>query len=179
MYEWIPRRTNERAQRAILLLFLAAALLFAVPYLIAGLPFRWVLQLFAIGMLTAAIFLVTRYVSKIFIYRVILCEDGTQDLTVTEANSGARGQITVCRVGLSNILSCRVLDEQKDARAREALSALKKKRRKIFDYCADLHPAQCILLSVREGGEELWLLLSYSPELVAALGGERTDTDHE
>ena len=172
MYEWIPNRTNKRAQNAILILFLAAALLFAIPLLVPTLPYRWVVQLLAIGVMTAAIFLVTRYVSKLFIYRIVACEDGTADLTVTEAKSGGRGQITVCRVGISRILSCHVLDESTDSHARDRISALKKQRKKLFDYCIDLHPTKSILLSVREGGEELWLLLSYSAELLERLGGE-------
>lgn len=172
MYEWIPSRTNKRAQNAILVLFLGAALLFFIPSLIPTIPFRWAVQLLAIGVMTAAIFLVTRYVSKIFIYRLVECEDGTVDLTVTEAKSGGRGQITVCRVGVSRILSCCVLDESSDAHARDRISELKKQKKKLFDYCIDLHPTKCILILVREGGEELCLLLSYSDELLARLGGE-------
>ena len=169
MYEWIPPRTNKRAQSAILVLFLGAAALLFLSVLFPNLPYRWAVQLLAIGLLTAAIFLVTRYVSKIFIYRIIDVGNGSSDLTVTEAKAGAKGQITVCRVGLANIRSCRVIDETVDSGARAAISEIKKQRKKLFDYCVDLHPAQSILLTVEEGGEDLVLCLSYSPELVARL----------
>ena len=173
MYEWIPKRTNNRVQNAIVLLFIGAAVALFFPMLIRTNAYRWVFQFLAIGFLTAVIFLVTRYLTKIFIYCIHERADGQEDMTVTEAKQNGKGQITVCRVGLSGIRFCRVLDEQKDPRAREILSSLKKRKKKLFDYCVDIHPAQCILLAVNEGGEELWIVLSYSPELLARLGGER------
>lgn len=173
MYEWIPKRTNKRVQNAILLLLIGAAVVLLFPMLLKTDAYRWIFQLLSIVCLTAVIFLITRYHSKIFIYCIRERDDETEDLTVTEAKPNGKGQITVCRVGVGRIRLCRVLDEQKDPCAREILKTLRKKRKKLFDYCIDLHPAQCILLAVEESGEELWLTLSYSPELVARLGGER------
>ena len=181
MYEWIPKRTNKRVQNVVILLIVAASAALAVPMLFGIDGFRWAFQLTSIGCMTAVIFLVTRYLTKIFIYAIRERDGGALDLTVTEAKQNGKGQITVCRVGLSGIRVCRVLDETTDPNARACLTALKKQRKKIFNYCVDIHPAQSILLAVEEGGEELWLELSYSPELLARLGGvcEREESSDE
>lgn len=163
MYEYSPKRTNTAAQRLILLFFLGAAALILITMLVPTVPFRWVFQLIAIGLLTAAIFLVTRYVTKLFLYRI---ENG--DLTVTEADARGKRQITVCRVSVANIQSLERLDEPNVADA--ALSDLKKQKIKLFDYTADLRPADSILLVVREGGEDLAIRLSFDEILFGLLG---------
>lgn len=164
LYEWIPKKTNQTAQTVIILLLVAAAILFAFPMVLPDLPFRWGVQLLALGLLTAAIFMVTRYVAKFYIYRIVSDGDDANDLTVTESRANGKGQVTVCRVGLAHILR-RELVESNERVAQER----KGKKGKIFDYRVDFHPAQSILLTVEEGGEELTLLLSYSEELWAWL----------
>ena len=163
MYEYSPKRTNTAARRLILLFFLGAAALILITMMVPNVPFRWVFQLIAIGLLTAAIFLVTRYVTKLFLYRI---ENG--DLTVTEADARGKRRITVCRVGVANIQSLERLDEPHAANA--ALADLKKQKIKLFDYTADLRPADSILLVVREGGEDLAIRLSFDETLFELLG---------
>lgn len=162
MFEWIAQKTNKTAQTVIFFLLAGAAILLAFPMLLPTLPFRWVLQLLALGFLTAAIFLTTRYVTKVYIYRVEDDGEGERDLTVTETKVGGRGRITVCRVALSHICRRELLERSDPA-------DWKRGTKKIFDYRADLCPAKSILLVVVEGGEELTLLLSYNEELYALL----------
>ena len=139
MFEWIPQKTNKTAQTVILLLFVGAAILLAFPMILPGLPFRWRVQLLALGFLTAAIFLTTRYVTKMYIYRVLDDGEGERDLTVTETKVGGKARLTVCRVALSHICR-RDLLENFDS------TDWKKGGKKIFDYRVDLRPAKSILL---------------------------------
>ena len=146
----------------ILLFFLGSAALLATTMLVPTVPFRWVFQLLAIFLLTAGVFLTTRYLTKLFFYRI---QNG--DLTVTEANTNGKRQITVCRVGLSGILS--VTECHSATEAKEQIKALKKRRVKYFDYTVDLQPAESLLVLVEEGGEELALRLSYDEQLAERL----------
>ncbi len=153
MYEIRPERTNKKAQSLIILFFIGAAALLLLSVPLKGMPFLWVIQLFAVVLLCVAVFLVTRYLTKGYIYRI---EDG--DLTVVEISSGGKRQLTVCRVSLSGITESSVLT------GKEGLRAYKGKR--IYDYRPDLLPERSILLVSAEGGEECVILLGYDDRLL-------------
>lgn len=174
LYEWIPTKTNRTAQTVIILLFIGAAILLAFPMVVPTLPFRWGVQLLALGLLTAAIFLTTRYVAKFYIYRMISDGNGETDLTVTEARAGGKGQVTVCRVGLSHICRRELVESNE-----RLTSERQGKKGKVFDYRVDFHPEKSILLAVEEGGEELILLLSYQEELWDWLAPSRQNAEEE
>ncbi len=174
MYEYIPQKSNRTARRLILLFFAGAAALFLLTVLFPTVPFRWVFQLIALGILTAAIFLVTRYVTKLFIYRIETASEGEHDLTVTEAAANGKRAVTVCRIGLSHIQSCRIVET---AEADALLKQLKKEHIRLYDYTVDLRPAQSIFLLTDEGGETLALRLSYDTTLFGLLRpAEETDS---
>ena len=164
MYELTPKKTNKTAGKLILLLFLGAAALILItvavpPLLKVELPLRWVFQLIAIFLLTAGIFLTTRYITKLFIYRVT----EKRDLTVTEAASNGKRPITVARVGLDGIRERIYVDSP--AAADAEIKRLKKEKIKLYDYTVDYQPAESIFLVVVEGGERLALRLSYDKNL--------------
>ena len=171
MYEFRPERTNNKAQKLILLFFIGAAALFVLTVPLKGMPFLWVIQLFAIILTVVAVFLVTRYITKTYEYSVEPVEDGA-DLSVTEVSSGGKRRITVCRISLGGIESARAI-EGKD----EELAALRKARRKIFDYRPDLAPEKSILVTAREGGEEYLILLAYNEEFLSILGKDGYERD--
>ena len=171
MYEFKPLRSNQKAQKLIILFFAGSAALLILSVFLKGIPFLWVIQLLAILLAGAAVFLVTRYVTKTYEYAVESTEGGG-DLTVTEISSGGKRRITVCRVSLSGL--CEVRDiEGKDDR----LEALKKEKRRIFDYRPDLLPEKSILAVAREGGEEYILLLAYSEEFLSILRKDDNERD--
>ena len=163
MYGFRPQRTNNKAQNLIILFFIGAAALFLLSIPLDGFGFVWVVQLLAILLLVAAIFLVTRYVMKSFEYAVEPANGGA-DLTVTEVSSGGRRRITVCRISLSGIGSIRVI-EGADGGAK----ALRKAGKKIFDYRPELSPERYLLVEAKEGGEEFVLLLAYGEEFLSIL----------
>ncbi len=163
MYEFKPPRTNSRAQKLVLLFFIGAAALLIATVPLKGMPFLWIIQLFAIILLIAAVFLVTRYITRSYIYSIDVI-DGRTDLTVTEVSSGGKRQVAVCRIGLSGIESVREI-EGKDGE----LAELRKARKRIFDYRPDLLPEKSILLSAEECGEEFLILLAYDGELLNIL----------
>lgn len=163
MYEWIPQKTNNTARKLILLMFLGSAAIVIVTMLAPTIPAVWVFHLIAVFLLTAGIFLTTRYMTKMFIYRIT--EDG--DLTVTEAAANGKRPCTVCRIRLSHIQE-RLLP-QSFSESETLRKQCKKKKIKIYDYTVDYHPAESIFLIVREGGETLGIRLSYQETLAALL----------
>ena len=167
-YEWIPPKSNQKARTAVIVLFFGAFALMLIPTVIPTLPFRWVVQLLALFLLTAGIFLTTRYLTKLFIYRIV-GEGASLDLTVTEASSNGKRQVTVCRVGLSGIRRLTVLDVSEPELEKKERELLKKSHTKQYDYRPDLCPAKSILLIVEEGGEELCLFLAYDERLASYL----------
>ena len=94
------------------------------------------------------------------------------DLTVTEISSGGKRRIVVCRISLSGIESVRAI-VGKD----EGLSAIRKARRKIFDYRIDVAPEKSILAVANEGGEEYILLFAYDDEFLSIL--ERNENERD
>ena len=171
MYEFKPQRPHDKARKLIVLFFAGAAALFLLTVPLEGVPFLWVIQLLAILLLVVAVFLVTRYVTKTYEYAVEPTDDGA-DLTVTEISSGGKRRIVVCRISLSGIESVRAI-VGKD----EELSAIRKARRKIFDYRIDVAPEKSILAVANEGGEEYILLFAYDDEFLSIL--ERNENERD
>lgn len=165
-YEWIAQKTNKTARNLVIVLLVGAFALMLIPAAIPTLPFRWVVQLIALCLMTAGIFITTRYLTKMFFYRIV--SDGEAlDLTVSEASSNGKRQITVCRVGVAGIHRQVILASLEEEKAER--SALKKERVKIFDYRPDLRPEKSLLVLVEEGGEELALFLAYEETLASYL----------
>lgn len=165
-YEWIAQKSNKTARNLVTVLLVGAFALMIIPTAIQTLPFRWVIQLIALCLMTAGIFMTTRYLTKMFIYRIV--DDGNGlDLTVTEASSNGKRQITVCRVGLSGIRQQVILSSAEEEKKERAL--LKQRQIKRFDYRPDLFPAKSLLVIVEEGGEELALFLAYEEQLASWL----------
>lgn len=167
-YEWLPTKSNQKARNVVLVLLIGAFALMLISSVFSALPFRWIPQLLGLVLLTAAIFLTTRYLTKLFIYRIV-GEGESLDLTVTEASSNGKRQITVCRVALSGIRRLVILDASKPEVEKEERAFLKKSKVKQFDYRPDLCPAKSILLIVEEGGEELCLFLAYEERFASYL----------
>ena len=162
MYELIPKRTNKKANEMILLFFIGAAAMMLVTMLFPTVPFRWAFQLISLCLLTAGVFLVTRYVTKLFFYRI---EEG--DLIVTETDTRGKKRLVVCRVGVSSVVRCERLTDANQVKA--ALASLRKQGVKVFDYTVDLRPAESILLVVNEGGDDLAVRLSFDDTLFSIL----------
>ena len=165
-YEWIAQKSNKNARNLVFVLIIGAFALMLIPVAVPTLPYRWIVQLISLCLLTAGIFITTRYLTKLFIYRIVGEGQGF-DLTVTEAASNGKRQITVCRVGLSGIHRVCILDSAEAEKAERV--ALKKESVKQFDYRPDLHPEKSLLVIVEEGGEELALYLAYEERLASWL----------
>ena len=165
MHQWIPQKSNETARNMILLLFCGAFALLALTSLFGDIPFRWAFQTVALLLLTAAIFLVTRYMTKRFTYRIEPDGEDAYDLTVIESSANGKRAVTVCRIGLHHVAKASLLDLSDGGESLAAWNSFKKGRKKIHDYRVDLRPTVFLLLTVKEGGEELYILLSHEKEL--------------
>ena len=171
-YEWVAQKSNHKARNLVFVLLAAAFVFMLIPMIFPAMPFRWGIQLIALCLLTAGIFMTTRYLTRLYIYRIV-GEGDALDLTVTEAASNGKRQITVCRVALSRIHRLAVFDAATPDVEKKERGLLKGRHIKQYDYRPDLRPEKSIFLIVEEGGEELGLFLSYDEELFSQLSREK------
>lgn len=163
MYKVTPQKSNRVAPYTSGVLLIGAFL--AMFFSTLEIPYRSVMQLIALIMLSFSVLMLTRYTLASYSYAVIQNADGECDLVVTELKR--KSGITVCRIGLRGIE-----DVTLAKRADKALTAKLKERskgRKSYNYSIDLAPAEYIHILTEECGESLTIKLSYDERLFAIL----------
>lgn len=164
-YSYHSKPSNKLAIRVSGALFAAAVITLALVSVIKNVPFLGVAQFISTILFTLAVLLLTRYVFKSFLVKIVETGDGRYDLTITECRGkNEKEKITVCRVSLSNI-------EEVAVKAKENANELKKKTkgRKVYSYCPDLCPETECYVFVTECGEPLLLKLSPDKTLLSIL----------
>ncbi len=163
-YSYMSKPSNKTAASLSILFFAAGALLlttisiFTVPFLGA---FQFLVALF----FTLAVLILTRYVFKSFLIKIIENEGGKFDLTITECRGkDAKDKVTVCRVSLCNVEKVVVKNKENASELHEA-----GKGRKIFAYYPDVRPARECFVFVTECGEPLLLKISPDDTLLSLL----------
>lgn len=162
LFEYTPQKNIKRLSILTGTLFIGAAVLMLTTLLIEGMPYRWVIQLISLCMLSAGIFITTRYAMKSYVYAVVSAEDGN-DLTVTEIQN--RHTITVCRIALSSIEETVTVSVGDNGANDMIKRRIRAEKRKHFNYCADLFPEKYICLFVNECGDSLTIKLSWDGAL--------------
>lgn len=162
MYEFIPQGSNKKAKNAITALILGGFAIMLVTMTAEEMPFKWAIQTVALVILAAGVLLMTRYVSKSFIYRVAQDED-TLDLSVIELQRKSR--ITVCRMALENISEVHVLEASDQDKEKALVATFKADGCKRFNYCIDFKPEKYIWIVADECGESVAVKLTYDEKL--------------
>ena len=168
MYEYTPKKENNKAAHLVFLLLIGGLLLLALTSLFQALPFRWVFQIFGVVMIGIAIYLYTRYFTRIFCYAVVQREDGTLDFTVTECQRKSR--ITVCRLSLSSIERIEVVKASERDRKKALKKELSANGRKLFAYTVNIAPASVCYLVATECGQPLAICFEPDEQLLRVLG---------
>ena len=147
MYDYRPPRQNATARIAVLCLLAASAVAFFGSVHVPKYPS--ILQALGIALFIPIIQLTTRYLFTSYLYRVHPYEDGSTDLEIYAYRGGARMQL-VCRIGLSEITAAAPLSD-----------ANKKPphRKRRYNYCMDIGPADALVLSVTNADGDCELLL--------------------
>lgn len=161
MQEFRPLRSNNKARDLTFIFIIAAVAVFGICFAFKDMPFRWVFQLAAMGIFTAGIYLVARYLTKNYLYRV----DG-DDLIIIEI-SGKR-QLCVCRISLSKAKNISLVDLKKDENS-TLPEEIKKNRSRRFDYRVDLSPSRFIVIETDEGCENSAIFLSYDEGMLGLI----------
>ncbi len=163
MYRYTPKKTNKTAERLVIILFLAAALLLALPAALGEISYAGFIQVAGVGAIVAALAILTKYIMKSFTYEITEGDrEGEYDLAVSE-HEGSR-TVTVCRVALSSIEDAVIETEEnvEELRARRA-------GRKCFTYFVEMSPRNVCWVFVTECGEPLLLKLTPDDKLFAIL----------
>ena len=159
-YSYSPKQKTGNITVIAGVLFFTAAVLYG---LICTFEFNFegVIGLVAVVCFVASILLLTRYVFRTQVYRVVEREEGSFDLVVDEITG--KNKVSVCRVALANIEKVEIRDEKNAAELKKAARG-----RKIFSYCPDLFPVGECWVFVTECGEELLLKL-YADEILFSM----------
>jgi len=168
MYEYTPKKENNKAAHLILLLLIGGFLLLGVTTALPALPFRWVFQIVGIAFIGVAVYLYTRYFARTFSYAVVPREDGSYDLTVTECQRKSR--ITVCRLSLAGIERIEVVTTAERERKKALKKELRAGGRRLFDYTVNLAPAKVCYLSATECGQEVAICFEPDGQMLRLLG---------
>ena len=168
IYEFTPQQKNKKASGVILILFSLAAGLFLFTLIFPSIAYKWIIQLISIISFVAAIFIISRYVAKSFVYAIFKNDDEALDFTVTELTNAGRKQITVCRISVDSIEEAYIFNRSVPEQAEKCQSVQKSAKadgRKFFNYCPDINPTEIGILLVEECGEKFLLKISYDPSL--------------
>ncbi len=168
MYEYCPKRENNKAIHLIFLMLIGGFLLLGLTTALPSLPFRWVFQLIGIACLGVAIYAYTRYVARRFSYAVVQKADGTYDLTVTEWQRKSR--VTVCRLSLDGIERVERVEYADRARRDALKKEIKTENRKSFYYTVNLMPSSLCYVIATECGEPLAVIIEADERLMEMLG---------
>ncbi len=163
-YSYLSKPTNKTAARLSVLFFAAGAILLATVSVFT-VPFLGAFQFLAALFFTLAVLLLTRYVFKSFLIRIIDNGNENFDLTVTECRGkDGKDKVTVCRISLANIEKVVIKTEKNADELREA-----EKGRKVFSYYPDIRPERECMVFVTECGEPLLLKISPDDTLLSLL----------
>ena len=164
IYEYAPPRKNKKATGVVILLFSFAIGLILFTSLVK-VPFAWAFQLTSIIALTVAIFTVTRYLTKGFLYSINQNNSDQLDLDIMEITNGGRRHITVCRVAVRGISEGYVINKTDKSSIELEQSLIKKAKQekaKIFNYCPDINPVIYSIIVGEECGEKF--LIKFTPD---------------
>ena len=150
-YSYSPEAKKNNITTLAGVCFFTAALLFGLICTF-DFSFEGVIGLFAVLCFVGSILLLTRYVYRKQIYRIVERNADSYDLVIDEITG--KNKVSVCRVALANVERVEIRDEKNAAELKKAARG-----RKIFSYCPDLFPTGECWVFVTECGEELVLKL--------------------
>lgn len=160
MYEYIPNPPKKKAKTVGMTLFILSLVIFFVSG-IEGVAYPAILQTVAVVIMTAAILLVGKYLTRAYRYRVEKT-NGEYELIVDEISKTS--MVTVCRLELQKL--CKVEAWKKGYKPPKGV--------KIYDYCVDIAPTDSYLLTFLDGafsmnGEKIYVRLSPDERLTEIL----------
>ena len=165
IYDCHPKKENNKAQWALLSLFLLSGASFAISGVTPLPPVA--MQIVGLLFLLPGIQLLSRSLVSHYLYRLREREGGRVDLEVYVFRGGKRMQL-VCRIGLSEIVGIAPLDRKKNGVAKGC---------KRYIYVPDLWPDHGTVLSVSNGDGECEVLIYPDERMLQMLGrGASTPT---
>lgn len=168
IYEYTPPKNTRSVTPLVIVLAVAGGVLFLLPSLISDMPMRGLSQMLGIILITAMVFLISRYSGLSFVYAIVENGERTVDLTVTEIERNGKKQTTVCRVALSSITEAYLLYPERAGESEKVKKLMKRARgeqRKLFIYTQGMRPTPVCILFLEECGEPLLIKLSADERL--------------
>ena len=169
-YSYSPKAKTKNINLITGVFFFAAVILYGLICTF-DFDFEGIIGLVAIVCFITSILLLTRYVFRKQVYRVVERDVGSYDLVIDEITG--KNKVSVCRIALANIEKVAIRDEKNAAELKKFARG-----RKIFSYCPDLFPVGECWIYVTECGEELVLKLYADHTLLSMLrSAEKKEED--
>ncbi len=149
-----PKPKNNNAKIAFLLSMLAFLLSLATYFIID--KYRGVVGLIAIGFLTAALLVYTKYISPIFYYDITFDTENTP-IFVVRRIIGKR-QETLARVDIANIKSAEIESAAERKKHKTPTGVLK------YNYCPTMCPGEVCRIVLNGRYEKAEILVELSRE---------------
>ena len=166
-YSYTPERKKKTVKFLTAILYFAAVILYGFISTFE-LEYEGFMQLVSLASFAAATLLLTRFIFKKIIYRVVERDVDSYDLVVDEMTGKSR--VSICRIALANIERVEIHTTENNEELRQMAQG-----RKIFSYCPDMFPTGECWVFVTECGEELLLMLYADDTLLSIL---RSAQDH-
>ena len=167
MFKSTPKPKNTYAKIVSLVSLILGATLFAVSNM-ENVSYPAIAQLFGLILLTAAIYIASVFLLRQYTFSVDQNPNGAQgelDFTITE-RKGNR-EITVCRIGLDEIISAREVG----GKNKKAVSRERKKMQR-YTYDTSFIPAKRIEIVCRVDDNDLSILITFDERLLQILNNK-------
>jgi hypothetical protein len=159
MYKNTPKPQNRSAKSCALICLIVGALMFAFSG-IDIIMWKWFPQTVGVIFLTASIYIASVYLLRYYTFAVTERNDTTSYDLVIHEFKGKRS-MTVCRIGLDDIVSARVVDKQN----KKTVSA-ERKDKKRYTYDVTFLPSRQVEIVAEIDDEILSILITYDQELL-------------
>ena len=158
-YEQLARQNDPLAKWICCALFLISLGLIITSINVEN--YRFLYQCGALFLLTAAIFITSKYILRTFVYRTERQESGDYDLIITEVK--ANKQNLLVRLSFEKQITGYTDDEEQIRRVR--------KQRKIpcYLYCTQMSPKNACLLYAKDGDDRIAIIMQPNPAMREAL----------
>lgn len=162
MYKNTPRPQNRSARACALICLIVGALMFAFSG-IDIIMWKWFPQTVGVIFLTASIYIASVYLLRYYTFEVTERNDTTSyDLVIHEFKG--KKSMTVCRIGLDDIVSVRVVDKQN----KKTVSAERKDKNR-YTYDVTFLPSRQVEIVATIDEENLSILITYDEELISII----------
>lgn len=163
MYKNTPNPKNTAGKLTALITLIIGAALFGLSYTNMIKP-AWLSQIFGLILVAVAIYIASVYLLRRYTFIIEASDTDTSvaDFIITEQKNNR--DITVCRIGVDEIISARVVTPQNKKTVAEERKSMKR-----YSYDTQFAPNRQIEIVAQYEDEKLSIIVTYDEKLLNIL----------